>query len=73
MLQCPCVFAECGACQFSLGNDTVDVQEDWAKKWNETQKVGAVQSTDPTLQVCVFIFLKYCYRHSLSDDLYLPL
>ena len=50
-------FVECSACQFSLGNDTVDVQEDWAIKWNETQKVGAVQATDLTLQVGISILL----------------
>ena len=55
-----------------MGNDTVDVQEDWEKKWNETQKVGAVQGTDPTLQVCSHLF-KVILPHSLSDDLYLPI
>lgn len=46
-------FLACSACQFSLGNDTVDVQQDWNTKWNETQRVGAVQNTDPTLQVLI--------------------
>ncbi len=43
----------CGACQFSLGNDTLSLQEDWKIKWNASQEVGNVQSLDPLLEVAL--------------------
>ena len=43
--------AECGECQFSMGNDTAALRDTFHTYWDEVQMIGEVQTLDSQLQV----------------------
>ena len=50
-------FSECEVCQYSLGNDTLLMKQNWETYWNETKQVEAVQEQDSLLQVSLDVFM----------------